>query len=83
MIVSIIVLVISWFVGLFGWAQIIGSIQHRKERGIMTIVTILLWVAILFGIYALCSRFVPGHMKAFYIGQVISLIQILLQGRIN
>lgn len=78
------VLLASFFVGVFGFSQIIGSLQNVKTRGLgLTLFTTILWAAILVGSFFLMKRFIPNQATAYYIGMGISLIAVLAQGKIR
>ena len=84
-ITMLIVGVIGWVVGLFGWAQIIGSVQHAHERGpVMTCVTIVLWIVILAVLAGLFWKvFLTDYISSFLIGYAISFVMILLHGNVE
>lgn len=80
----IVIMVVTWFVGVFGWAQIIGSLQNIKQRGLgMTLVTVTIWCAIM-GAIAWASLYFFGSQKiALYIGYGVSFLMILFSGKIQ
>lgn len=83
-ILFIVVLVLSYLFGVWGFCQIIGSIQHRFERSVRaTVLTILIWIAILTGVFFLARAFFHNQMTAYYIGTGVSLLMTLLSGRIQ
>ena len=83
-ILSVIVFIAAAAVGTFGFAQIIGSLQNIKKRGLgMTLFTIILWSAILLGSYLLMKRIVPAQRTAYFIGLGISFIMTLSAGKIQ
>ncbi|MDO4383581.1 MAG: hypothetical protein Q4C18_03725 [Eubacteriales bacterium] len=70
-------LIVSYVVGLFGFAQILGSLQHVRERGIaMTFITIIINGVILLGAYMLVAHFFTS-VKPLVIGYVISFLSLL------
>lgn len=75
-----VVLSLSFVVGVFGFCQIIGSIQTRQRAFLLTI---LIWGAILVGGYFLVRRFLPDQMIALYVGYGISLFKALTSGKIE
>ncbi len=78
------VLLASFFVGVFGFSQIIGSLQNVKTRGIgLSLFTITLWAAILVGTFFLMKKFIPDEAIAYYIGMGVSFVVVLAQGRIQ
>lgn len=83
-VVMILVGIGAYILGVFGFAQIIGSIQNVHGRGIgLTLFTIILWSAILVGGWFLMHTFAPAHSVIYYIATGVSLIQILGAGRIQ
>lgn len=73
----------SWFLGVFGWAQIIGGIQNLKTRGKMMMFTIVLWAVILVGASLLVNTFLHSYIVVWIIGVAISLVMVLRQGKIE
>ncbi len=74
----------AYILGVFGFAQIVGSLQNVRTRGIgITLFTIILWSAILVGGWFLMHTFAPSHSVIYYIATGVSLIQILGAGRIQ
>ena len=83
-IVFAIVAFFSFLVGIFAFAQIVGSLQNFKTRGIgMTLFTITLWVLILFVVWMLVMNFLPSYKILFYGATGISLLVILGSGKIK
>lgn len=81
---SIVFVVIAWWVGVFGWSQIVGSIQHAASRGTkMTAITIAIWVLILGAITALVYFVFNRYLVWFAVGLGLSLIRILFAGEIR
>lgn len=77
----IIIAVIAWVVGVFGWAQVIGSVQNIKERPNLWL-TLILWNAILIIVaYIVTTKF--AGLVPLGIGYIISLIQVLSSGKIE
>ena len=80
----IIVLAVSFFIGVFGFSQIIGSLQNIKNRGIgLSLFTIILWCGILAATFFIKNRFFPDNSTAYYIGMGASLVAVLMQGKIQ
>ncbi len=74
----------AYVLGVFGFAQIIGSLQNASRRGTaFTLFTIVLWTVILIGGWFLMHTFAPSHKIVYYIATGISLLQILGAGRIE
>lgn len=77
----IIVAVIAWLVGVFGWAQIIGSIQNLKIRKNL-LFTLVLWIVLLSsGAYFAIVTF--DSPWALIVGYAISFVQIISSGKIE
>lgn len=77
----IIIAAIAWVVGVFGWAQVIGSVQNIKERPNLWL-TLILWIAILTIVaYIVTTKF--AGLVPLGIGYIISLIQVLSSGKIE
>ena len=74
----------AYILGVFGFAQIVGSLQNVRTRGMgMTLFTIILWSAILVGGWFLMHTFAPSHSVVYYIATGVSLLQILGAGKIQ
>lgn len=74
----------AYVLGLFGFAQIIGSLKNIARRGAgLTLFTIVLWLGILAGGWLLMHTFAPSHDIVYYIATGISFLQILLSGKIE
>lgn len=77
----IIIAAIAWVVGVFGWAQVIGSVQNIKERPNLWL-TLILWNAILIIVaYIVTTKF--AGLVPLGIGYIISLIQVLSSDKIE
>ena len=58
----------AYVLGVFGFAQIIGSLQNASRRGTaFTLFTIVLWTVILIGGWFLMHTFAPSHKIVYYI----------------
>lgn len=76
--------VIGWFVGILGWAQIVGSIQQFRNRGpAASMYTIILWAILLGGATAIVFFLLRKYLVAYLIGLGIGLVQILFAGEIK
>lgn len=74
----------AYVLGVFGFSQIIGSLQNAKVRGAgPTLFTTLFWAAILVGSFVLVRRLVPGELTAYYVGLAFSLLMVLRAGKIR
>ena len=81
MIKFIIVAAIAWLVGVFGWTQIIGSIQNIRARKSL-LFTMILWMIVMgVAAYFAIVSFASGWALA--VGYGISFIQIIASGKIE
>ena len=81
MIKFILVAVLAWLLGVFGWAQIIGSIENIRTRKNL-LFTLILWIIIMAtGAYFAIMTF--DGMWALVIGYAISFVQIIRSGKIE
>ena len=76
----IVVTVVAFVVGIFGFAQIIGSLRTKQKNFLLPII---IWLAILVGEFFLARLIVINYMNAFYIGTGIAFVIILLQKKIE
>lgn len=81
---NIIVFVISYLIGVFGFSQIIGSLQNIKERGMkMTIITSTIWIIIIgVAFFVIYSKF-NSNLISSVIAFGISFFQVLGSGKIQ
>ena len=79
----IVIAAISWLVGVFGWAQIIGGFQHLKTRGGVIVITILLWTVIIAATFFVVFKFFQADIWAWVIGMAVSFVQVLRTGKIE
>ena len=71
---------ISYFTGIVGWAQLVGSIRYRKVRGPkLTALTVLVWLVIFAAFTAAVYFLLSRVFVAYLVGLAISLVAILLQ----
>ena len=70
----------SWLLGVWGWAQIIGSIQNLGERGGL-LFTLILWVCIMGGGAYLANSM--GYIVPCLVGYAISFFMVKASGRIE
>ena len=74
----------SFIVSVWGFAQIIGSLQNIKTRGpVLTAGTITVWISILFLGWFLVDTFLRGYITVYYIATAIGFISILFSGKIE
>lgn len=77
----VLITVIAWIIGVFGWSQIIGSFQNLDRRKSLFL-TLIMWVLILGAVaYVAIVKF-NGQIPLI-IGYAISFIQVKAQGRIE
>lgn len=84
MIQNIIIFIISLFIGIFAFSQIIGSLQNIKIRGAkMTTITLIIWVIILIiTSFVIYTKF-NSSLIAYVIAMIISLLLVLSSGKIE
>jgi hypothetical protein len=70
----------SFIVGVFGFAQIIGSIRSRQTNFLLPIV---IWCVILIIVYYLVKLILPIFIIALYLGYFISFLIIISQTKIE
>lgn len=74
----------TYFAGVCGFAQIVGSLQSVKQRGQkLTVSTILLHTVLLGTIAFAVLHFIPQFKIALIVGYIVSLIKILLAWKIE
>lgn len=74
----------AYFAGVWGFAQIVGSVQNVKQRGPkLTVFTVLLHTILLGAIAFAVLHFIPQFKIALIVGYIISLVKILLAGKIE
>lgn len=78
----LVVLLVSWVIGVVGWAQIIGSIQNIRVRPNL-IIAIIIWGIIIAGSFFIVKSFFSSKMLAWAIAMVLSFIQVFKQGKIE
>lgn len=81
MVKFLIVAVVAWIIGVFGWAQIIASLQNIKERSGL-VITMILWIAIM-GVAAFLAVAKLGELWSLIIGYGISFFQVIRSGKIE
>lgn len=83
-VILILVGIVAYVIGVFGWSQIIGSLQNIKQRGLgMSFLTILIWTSIILGSFLITKKFFNSQLLGFYSGIVISFVQIIFAGKIE
>lgn len=74
----------TYFAGVWGFAQIVGSLQNIKQRGPkLTVFTVLLHTILLGAIAFAVLHFIPQFKISLIVGYIISLVKILLAGKIE
>ena len=81
MLVFIIILVIAWFMGVWGWSQVIGSLQNISAKPSLAI-TFIVWLAIL-GVLAYIAIPKFSGTIPLLIGYAVALLQVLFSGKIE
>lgn len=80
----IIVFAVLWVIGLFGWAQIIGSLQNVSTRGIgLTLFTTVVWTCIMAAGAVIVVRYFSDCRWAMLAGYGISFLNIITKGKIE
>lgn len=80
--IFIVVGFLSFIIGVFGFAQITGSIRCAKIRGpVMAAITLLIWGAVLLGVFFVVRHFFEDYSLALYIAYIISFILTLGTGK--
>lgn len=71
----------AWIIGVFGWAQIIGSLQNVDQRkGLL--LTMIIWIAIMVAVgYVAVVKL--DSTWALAVGYFVSFIQVKGQGIIE
>lgn len=77
----IIIAILSWLIGVFGWSQVFGSLQNIKVRRSL-LFTLILWMIIL-GVIAYIAIVHFKGTWALLAGYLVSLIQVLCSGKIQ
>ncbi len=73
----------AWFVGVWGFSQIVGGIQNLILKPKKMIPLIILWTIILAVITVLVLFFLGKYKIALFVGYGIALIQVLTSGKIS
>lgn len=74
-ILFVVILGLSFFIGIFGFCQVVGTVKYfRNFKLLSALITIILWGIILwFGFYAV-RTWLPSCKTALYIGYGISFL---------
>ena len=73
-----------YFFAMFGFCQIVGSIQNRHLRSArMTFATILIWTILLAISYLIIARFFPSMITIYYIALGVGFITSITSGHIQ
>lgn len=84
LIVSVVIGAVAFFIGVLGFAQIVGALQNIRWRPAgLTIVNLLFWGGIFALETFLVLRFLNSYRIAFYIGSGIAFFSIITSGRIE
>lgn len=77
-----VVLALSFFLGVFGFAQITGSVRCWRIRGAgVSLFTIILWAALLAGGAFIVLRFFRDYAVVLYVAYAISFVATLGTGK--
>lgn len=80
--IFILITIATWFIGVFGFCQIIGSIQYVRVRAIpLTLFTVLFWVSVLGIITTIILMFLNTYKVALFIGYIVALLMSLSAGK--
>ena len=75
---TVLVAFVAYLLSVFGFSQIVGSVQSAKERGAaITFATILIWASVLFGGWFLMDTFASKYSIAYYIASAAGFLQII------
>ena len=74
--------IIAFFIGIFAFSQIIGSIQNLKTMGAHAIFVIILWIVIVIAAEYFGTKLLSS-MTGFHIGLIVSFVAVLFQGKIQ
>lgn len=77
----VIIAALSWLIGVFGWSQVIGSLQNIRVRRSL-LFTLILWMCIL-GVVAYVAIVRFDGTWALLVGYLVSLFQVLCSGKIH
>ena len=67
----ILVLIVSFIIGIFGFCQIVGSLKYFKPN---SLITIIFWLLILSVVLIVVANFLNDYLAALIIGYVISFL---------
>ena len=76
--IHILVAATSWFIGIFGFSQIIGSIRVRSH-----IFAIILWSAIIIAVSVFAFMALEDYIWGYVIGMVVAFIMVVCQPTIE
>ena len=81
---SFVTFCIAFFIGIWGFAQIVGTFQNLGVfRPSYSAYLLVIWTIILSAVYFLLKHFIPSAIGGTNWGYIISLIVILCSGRIR
>ena len=81
MVKFLVIAIISWLIGLFGWAQIIGSIQNLNCKKNFKVI-LFLWSIIVIAAAIIICILLKGKVPLL-VGYFISFIQVVRAGKIE
>lgn len=76
----VVVLIVSWIIGVIGFSQIIGSLQTRQPN---FFIPIIVWAVILLIEFLIVKTFLPAQLTAYGIGTAVALVTVLSAGKIQ
>lgn len=80
LVVCLIVVAVSFLFGIFGFAQLIGSITNINERGIKwTLVTTIMWLAIIGAVTYCIINYLPQYLNYYLVGMGLSFVIIIVE----
>lgn len=83
-IISVAIGAAAFFIGVFGFAQIVGALQNIRWRPVrLTIINLLFWGGVFALETFLVLRFLHSYRIAFYIGSGIAFLSIISSGKIE
>lgn len=79
----VLILILAFIIGLFGWAAIVGGFQNLRIEGSKMLITIVFWAVILICLFLIVKNNFHNYLKVWKIGMSISFIAIITAGKIR
>lgn len=73
----LLMVVVSWGIGLFAFSQIIGAILNFKTRGPIMIVTMVIWLAIIGVTLWIVLTSLKVYIWGWVVGMIIAFVWVL------